>query len=88
MTKPLLAPIDKLGLAITDAEYKWTPRMRREYESSVREHNRLTEKVSILLKALNEANIKISVAKSILSGEYPAKRSPMGFSKATKGKNT
>ena len=70
MTEPSLAPIDKLGLAISDAGYKWTPRMRREYESSVREHNRLTEKVSVLLKALNEANIKISVAKRILNGSH------------------
>jgi hypothetical protein len=31
-----MSALDKLGLAITDADYTWTPEMRKAYEEGVR----------------------------------------------------
>ena len=35
-----MSALDKLGLAITDAGYTWTPEMRKAYEKGVRQEKR------------------------------------------------
>ncbi len=62
--KQYTAPTDKLGLAITDAGYKWTPRMKAAYNDSIREREELIEKLTYMYDALVKASTAACLAKS------------------------
>ena len=49
-------PIDKLGLAISDAGYKWTPKMKAAYNESIRERERFIESINLMFNALIETS--------------------------------
>jgi hypothetical protein len=57
------APIDKLGLAITDAGYKWTPKMKNAYNDSIHEREQFIEKITQMFDALIEASTAAHFAK-------------------------
>ena len=53
--------LDELGLAITDAEYGWTPEMRRAYEKGVRENKWAGLTVEEVLNLLPSSEWKADV---------------------------